>query len=80
MFERIVCNVCKAEENHIEFVEKVFKVDGCYVLVGGVPSQVCKRCGERSFSRETTEKVRFMVHEQSDAVKSVPIQVYEYVR
>ena len=58
MFERIACNVCNAEESHIEFVEEVFKVDGRYVLVGRVPSTVCQRCGERSFSRETTERVR----------------------
>ena len=80
MFEHIVCNVCSAEESRVEFVEKVFKVDGRYVLVGGVPSTVCRRCGERSFSREATERVRIMVHEQSDAVKSVPMQVYEYAR
>ena len=78
VFERNVCNVCNAEESHIEFVEEVFKVDGRYVLVGRVPSTVCQRCGERSFSRETTERVRLMVHGQSSAAKSVPMQVYEY--
>ena len=78
MFERIICNVCNAEESRIEFVEEVFKVDGRYVLVGGVPSTICQRCGERSFSRETTERVRLMVHGQARAAKSVPMQVYEY--
>ena len=78
MFDRIVCNVCNAEESHFEFVEEVFKVDGRYVLVAEVPSTVCQRCGERSLSRETTERVRLMVHGQSGAAKSVPMQVYEF--
>ena len=78
MLDRTVCNVCNAEESHIEFVEEVFKVDGRYILVDGVPSTVCRRCGERSFSRETTERVRLMVHGQAGATKSVSMQVYEY--
>ena len=73
------CIVCSSTETGTETVEEVFKVDGRYVLVGGVPSTVCQRCGERSFSRETTEKVRQLVHGQAEAAKSVPMQVYELV-
>ena len=73
------CIVCNSTETGTEMVEEVFKVDGRYVLVGGVPSTVCQRCGERSFSRETTEKVRQLVHGQAEAAKSVPMQVYELV-
>ena len=73
-----VCAVCKGEESRVEVVEEVFKVCGRYVLVGGVPSTVCQRCGERSFSRETTEKVRQLVHGEAKAAKSVPMQVYDF--
>ena len=73
------CIVCHAEESREERVDEVFKVDGRYVLVTGAPSTVCRRCGERSFRRETTEKVRLMVHSKAQAAKSVPMQVYEYV-
>ncbi len=52
------CGVCRGQGSRSELVEEVFRVDGRYVLVGGVPSMVCQRCGERSFSRETTEKAR----------------------
>ena len=72
------CGVCHGNEGHGEFVEEVFRVDGRYVLVGGVPSTVCHRCGERSFSRETTEKVRQLVHGEAKAAKSVPMQVYDF--
>ena len=72
------CGVCHGNEGHGEFVEEVFRVDGRYLLVGGVPSTVCQRCGERSFSRETTEKVRLLVHGEAKAAKSVPMQVYDF--
>ena len=72
------CGVCHGIESYSELVEKGFRVDGRYVLVGGVPSTVCQRCGERSFSRETTEKVRQLIHGGAKAAKTVPMQVYEF--
>ena len=72
------CTVCHAEECREELVEEVFRIDGQYVLVGGVPSMVCLRCGEESFSRETAEKVRLLVHGESEAIKLVPMRVYEF--
>ena len=72
------CGVCHGDDGREELVEEVFSLDGRYVLVGGVPSTVCQRCGERSFSRETTEKVRQLVHGKAKAAKSVPMQVYEF--
>ena len=72
------CGVCHGKEGCEEMVEEVFRLDGRFVLVGGVPATVCQRCGERSFSRQTTEKVRKLVHGEARAAKSVPMQVYEY--
>ena len=72
------CIVCNSDRGLTELVEEVFKVDDRYVLVGGVPSTVCQRCGERSFSRETVEKVRVMVHGPEESVKSVPMKVYQF--
>ena len=72
------CGVCHGKESRSESVDEFFQADGRHVLVGGVPSTVCDRCGERSFSRETTEKVRQLVHGEAKAAKSVPMQVYEF--
>ena len=57
-----VCPVCHAEEGREERVDEVFRIDGQYVLVGGIPAVVCARCGEQAFSRETTERVRAVGH------------------
>ena len=71
-------SACGAAERRDEAVDEVFNVDGEYVLVARVPSTVCLKCGERSFSRETTEKVHLLVREQAKSPRSVPLRVYEY--
>ena len=73
------CCVCQATESREELVEEVFLVDEKYVLVGSIPAVVCVRCGEQSFSRETTEKIRRMVHGQTKARKSVAMEVFDFV-
>ncbi len=72
------CVVCHARDSREELVDEVFRVDGQYVLVGGIPAVVCARCGEQAFNRETTEKVRLMVHGEAKATTSVPMQVFDF--
>ena len=72
------CVVCSAKESREELVDEVFRVDGQYVLVGRIPAEVCTRCGEHTFSRETTEKVRLMVHGEAKATASVSMQVFDF--
>lgn len=56
-----------------DLVDEVFRVDGRYALVGGIPAVVCVRCGEQAFGRETTEKVRLMVHGKAEPTTSIPM-------
>ena len=72
------CAVCHAEENREAVVDEVFRVDGQYVLVGDIPAVVCGRCGEQTFSRETAEKVRLMVHGKTKATTSIPLPVFRF--
>ena len=72
------CSVCNAQEIREELVDEVFHLDGKWVLVGGIPASVCGRCGEQTFSRETAEKVRLMVHGEGAAKSSVSMQVYDF--
>ena len=72
------CAVCHAEESREALVDEVFRVDGQYVLVGGIPAMVCGRCGEQTFSRETAEKVRLMVHGETTATTSIPLPVFRF--
>lgn len=69
------CHVCGGSAAKNEFVSEVFTIDGRRVLVEHIPAQVCERCGEATFSRETTERVRRLVHDTQPA-KTVPLDVF----
>ncbi len=70
------CHVCGNTAAKAEFVSEVFTVEDRRVLVEHIPAQVCERCGEATFSRETTEKIRQLVHGGGRPVKTVPLDVF----
>jgi YgiT-type zinc finger domain-containing protein len=72
------CHVCGSTEADNKLVSEVFELDGKRVLVENVPAQVCARCGEEIFSKETAEKVRLIVHSKAKPVKSVKMDVFAY--
>lgn len=74
----LLCHVCGATEAHQELVNEVFLINGKYVLVEGVPASICARCGEATFSRETTERIRRMVHGEAQPVRAVAMEVFTY--
>lgn len=71
------CHVCGGEAVRNEFVSEVLEVDGRRVLVEHIPAQVCARCGEATFSRETTERIRVLVHGEGQPARTVPLEVFE---
>ena len=71
------CHVCGGETARDEFVSEVLEVDNRRVLVEHIPAQVCTRCNEAAFSRETTERIRLLVHGAGRPVKTVPLEVFE---
>ena len=72
------CHVCGSTESREEFVDEVFRIKGKHVLVEHVRAKVCVRCSEKTFSRETTEKIRRIVHGEAEPVKSISLDVFEY--
>ena len=71
------CSNCGVREGREELVDEVFRIDGKYVLVDHIPARVCTRCGEQTFSREITERVRLLVHGQAKPTKSIALKVFE---
>lgn len=69
------CHVCGHTAAKSEFVSEVFTIAARRVLVEHIPAQVCERCGEAVFSRETTERIRRLVHDTRPA-KTVPLDVF----
>lgn len=72
------CHVCGGESAKEEFVSQVLDVDGRRVLVEHIPALVCTRCSETSFSRETTERIRLLVHGAGRPEKTVSLEVFEF--
>jgi YgiT-type zinc finger domain-containing protein len=70
------CHVCGHNAARPEFVSEVFTVDDRRVLVEHIPASLCEHCREATFSRETTEQIRRMVHGAGRPVKTVPLDVF----
>lgn len=71
------CHACGCETARNDSVSEVLEVDGRRVLVEHIPARVCTRCGETSFSRETTERIRLLVHGACGPARTVPLDVFE---
>lgn len=73
------CHVCGSTETKEDYVNEVFQIDDKPVLVEHIPAMICLRCGEETFSRETTELIRRMVHGEAKPVKSISMDVFAFV-
>lgn len=72
------CHVCGSKTYQEEYVSEVFNINGKFYLVENIPSQVCTRCGEEIFSKETTENIRRLLHGDSKPQKSISVDVFSY--
>jgi len=72
------CHICGFTQAHADFTDEVFMIEGKRVLIEHIPVTRCARCGELTFSRETTEQVRHLVYSASQPVKTVPLEVFAF--
>jgi len=72
------CHVCGSTEAQEILVDEIFHIDHKHMLVEQIPATVCERCDEKIFSRETTERIRRMIHGEAKPVKSVSMDVFAY--
>ena len=70
------CHVCGHNAAKLELVSEVFNLEERRVLVENIPALVCEHCGEAAFSRETTERIRRMVHGAGRPIKTVEMDVF----
>ena len=69
------CHVCGGTAAKDECTSEVFTIQGRRVLVEHIPAQICERCGEPTFTRDITEKVRQLVHD-AQPTRTVPMDVF----
>lgn len=72
------CHACGSTQCHQELVTEIFQINSKPVLVENIPAQVCDRCGETIFSRETTEKIRQLLQEPHSPARSIQVEVFAF--
>ncbi|HAI69191.1 MAG TPA: YgiT-type zinc finger domain-containing protein [Gammaproteobacteria bacterium] len=73
------CHVCGSKEAKEESIQELFHIEGKPVLVENIPALICSRCGEATLSRETTEQIRQMVQGEAKPVKSISMDVFDFL-
>ena len=74
------CNVCGSREGKSTSVTQIFLIDDRPLIVEGVSSVVCSRCGEAIFDIATVEKIRRMVHGNVKPAKSIMTDAFEFAQ
>ena len=74
----LICHACGSSAYHEQRVNETFQIGDKLVLVEGIPAQVCSRCGETLFSSEIAEKVRLLVLEPAQPIRSIQVDVFAY--
>lgn len=72
------CHVCGSQESRQVLVHETFQVGGKLYLAEQIPAEVCCHCSEGIFSRDTTERIRAMVHGQAKPMQSIPVDLSSY--
>ena len=72
------CHVCGSAEAYEDSTDEVFLIEGKRVLIENIPVSRCAHCGEATFSRTTTERVRQLMHGQAQPVRTVRMKVFAF--
>ena len=69
------CFMCKGK---IENKNTTFMVEleNCIIIVRNVPSQVCKQCGEVSYSNEVAKQLEKLVNTVRNSITEITVITY----
>lgn len=69
------CFLCKGE---LEDKNTTFMVEleNCIIIIKNVPSQVCKQCGEISYSNEVAKQLEKLVGSVKNAITEIMVINY----
>ena len=71
----MTCFMCKGDMED-GFTTFTTEVDGCVIIVKGVPSHICKQCGEISYSDEVAERLEKIVKEMKSSSLEIALTTY----
>ena len=69
------CLMCKGnlEDKNTTFM---VQLDNCIIIIKNVPSQVCKQCGEVSYSDEVTKQLERLVNTVRNSITEITVINY----
>ena len=69
------CFLCKGslENRNTTFM---VELDNCIIIIKNVPSQVCKQCGEVSYSNEVAKHLEELVNSVKNAITEITVINY----
>ena len=69
------CLMCKGklENKNTTFM---VELDNCIIIIKNVPSQVCKRCGEVSYSDEVAKQLEVLVNTVRNSITEITVINY----
>jgi len=69
------CFMCKGD---LENKNTTFMVelDNCIIIIKNVPSQVCKQCGEVTYSNEVAKQLENLVNSVKDIITEIAVINY----
>lgn len=74
------CPTCGSTDYEVKEVEYIYRHKGRYLLVRGVPAEVCRGCGTRFYRAEVLHEIErcFFTMEDEQAVDYVKMPVTAY--
>ena len=69
------CLMCKGtlENKNTTFM---VELDNCIIIIKNVPSQVCKQCGEVSYSNEVAKQLEKLVNKVKNSITEITVINY----
>ena len=69
------CLMCKGDLEDKKTTYMV-ELNNCIIIIKNVPSQVCKQCGEVSYSNEVAQQLERLVHSVRNAITEITVINY----
>ena len=67
------CFMCKGDLENKSFM---VELDNCIIIIKNVPSQVCRQCGEVSYSNEVAKQLEKLVNSVKNTITEITVINY----
>ena len=69
------CFLCKGKLEN-KFTTFMVELDNCIIIIKNVPSQVCKQCGEVSYSNEVAKQLEKLINTVKNTITEITVINY----